>query len=89
MVVPEHEGMYLYVWAVGLGPLAGDQVYHLWLLKDGQRTSGGTFRVNSDGLGGVATHIPAGVQFDAVGITLEPDARGMTPRGQKVLGANL
>jgi hypothetical protein len=71
----------------GLKSSSGDWAYQVWLIKEGVRYNGGTFRVNDKG-DGVLTYDLAGAvsSFEAVGITLEPDAQGTKPRGKKVLG---
>lgn len=71
----------------GLSALQGEQVYQVWLIKDGSRLNGGTFRVDPSG-SGVLTYVIDGKDrpFDAIGITLEPDPGGTQPRGNKVLG---
>lgn len=73
--------------AQGLPPLRPGEAYQLWLIKDGIRTNGGVFVVDATGKGGVATWLPDPVEFDALGITREPDALGQEPRGTKVMGS--
>lgn len=87
-MVPSQTGTRVVISVWGLHQPRGENVYHLWLIRDGERRSGGTFVTDADGRGGAVLNLP-GVDFQQVGITLEPDARGMTPRGQKVLGASL
>lgn len=74
--------------ASGLPQLEPGQAYQLWLVKDGKRTSGGVFVIDATGKGGVVTWLPGSVDFDALGVTREPDAYGLQPRGQKVLGSS-
>ncbi|NHN28563.1 anti-sigma factor [Paenibacillus agricola] len=71
----------------GLNMNSGDWAYQVWLIKEGVRYNGGTFRVNEKG-DGILTYdlSPAISSFEALGITLEPDAAGSKPRGKKVLG---
>jgi hypothetical protein len=71
----------------GLNMNSGDWAYQVWLIKEGVRYNGGTFRVNDKG-DGILTYdlSPAVSSFEALGITLEPDAEGTKPRGKKVLG---
>ncbi|MCH8207314.1 MAG: anti-sigma factor [Chloroflexi bacterium] len=68
-----------------LPPLPPGQVYHVWLVKNGQRHSGGQFTVDSTGYGHtvivpqailpefdpVNMYVPF-TEFDAIGITVEP-----------------
>lgn len=71
----------------GLALLAPGEVYQLWLIKDGKRTSGGVFVVDATGKGGMSTWLPGDAPFDALGVTREPDAFGNQPRGPKVMGS--
>ncbi len=75
--------------ARGLPAVHAPEVYHLWLLHDGRRLSGGTFTVGSGGRGAMAARIPADVAFQAMGVTLEPSAATVRPLGPKVLAAEL
>lgn len=71
----------------GLQASSGDQAYQLWVIKDGNRFNGGTFRVDEKGSSVMIydLNVTQGT-FEAIGITLEPDGKGMQPRGKKVLG---
>lgn len=71
----------------GLQDVTDDQAYQLWVIKEGKRYNGGTFRTDTEG-NAVLTCDLRTVQgtFEALGITLEPDAQGVQPRGKKVLG---
>lgn len=73
----------------GLPPLQPGEAYQLWLIKDGKRQSGGVFVVDGLGCGGVARWFPENVDFDALGITKEPDSLGVQPRGPKVMGNSI
>ncbi|MDI4649414.1 anti-sigma factor [Cohnella hashimotonis] len=78
------------VYVYGASPTSGEEAYQVWLLKDGVRKSAGTFRVadNDQGLGVLAMPIEAdSLDFDKIGITLEPDDRGSQPRGEKMFGS--
>jgi len=71
----------------GLGRNAGDQAYQVWIVKQGIRFNGGTFRVDDNGNGVLTYDLqPFEREFETIGITLEPDALGSKPRGKKVLG---
>jgi anti-sigma-K factor RskA len=61
--------------------------YQVWLVKDGQRTSGGLFSVDSDGYGTLQINAsrPLG-EFQSFGITREPLGGSPGPTGPKVLG---
>jgi anti-sigma-K factor RskA len=71
----------------GLAATQGEQAYQIWLIHDGQRRSAGVFHVDQQG-NGVLTYefSDQAAPFEAIGITLEPDAQGNKPRGKKVLG---
>lgn len=73
-----------------LQALSASQQYQVWLIKNGERTSGGVFSVNPEGYGSVelwATQ-PLG-SYDAIGITIEPAGGSPAPTGAKVLGGNI
>lgn len=88
-IVEQGASAQLVVYVFGAKATVGEQAYQVWLIKDGARTSGGTFRVGEDGIGVLAAPISGGSPaFDAVGITLEPDAGGMSPRGSRVFSGS-
>jgi hypothetical protein len=64
--------------------------YQLWLIKDGERTSGGVFSVSKDGYGAmwVRSPLPLGV-YTSFGITIEPEGGSPSPTGDKVLGGDV
>ncbi|MEJ8544325.1 anti-sigma factor domain-containing protein [Brevibacillus borstelensis] len=71
----------------GLPATKGTETYQVWLIHEGKRRSAGVFHVDPAGTG-ILTYQMSEQQlpFDAIGITLEPDADGEQPRGKKVLG---
>ena len=74
----------------GLAVLDADHQYQLWLIKDGQRTSGGVFSVDDEGYAVLWVSAPASLSsFDAVGVTVEPAGGSPSPTGEKVLGGTL
>ncbi|ANS75620.1 hypothetical protein AWM70_14290 [Paenibacillus yonginensis] len=80
------------VYVYGAPETAASQAYQVWLIKDGVRTSAGTFRVQTEGnntrLGVLSMPMKsANLQFDAIGITLEPDDKGSQPRGVKMFSS--
>jgi anti-sigma-K factor RskA len=87
LVARETGGTRLTLQVQGLQPLAAGQVYQLWLIKDGKRTNGGVFVVDATGKGGLATWLPEKAEWDSCGVTLEPDAFGLQPKGTKVMGS--
>lgn len=64
----------------------GDDAYQVWLVHNSERTNAGTFQVGDDGVGVLTYRMDQQANFDAIGITLEPDSKGNTPRGQKIFG---
>jgi len=89
-VVDNGQSKQFVLYVYGASETRGKQAYQVWLIKDGVRTSAGTFRVNADsqGVGVLAMPIQSDtLSFDKIGITLEPDDRGDQPRGQKMFGS--
>jgi anti-sigma-K factor RskA len=71
-------------------PLPADKVYQLWLVRSGQRESGGLFRVNRDGSGFLLVKSPRPLQeYEAVGITAEPAGGSPGPTSPRVIGGRL
>ncbi|MBD2868674.1 anti-sigma factor [Paenibacillus arenilitoris] len=76
------------VYVFGAEATTDTQAYQVWLLEDGKRRSAGTFRVDERGIGVLSLPIASGtLTFDAIGITLEPDDSGDSPRGEKKFGS--
>lgn len=74
----------------GLPSLGDEAIYQLWLIRDGQRTSGGLFSVNEEGYGALWISSPEPLSsYDAFGITIEPAGGSPGPTGDKVLGTDL
>jgi anti-sigma-K factor RskA len=74
----------------GLPALDPDHQYQLWLIRDGQRTSGGVFSVNPEGYGALWISSPEPLSsYPAFGITIEPEGGSSGPTGDKVLGGSL
>lgn len=71
----------------GLRSTQGNEVYQVWIVRNGERLNAGTFRVSEKG-NGILTYTmrDQDVEFDQIGVTLEPDPYGDQPRGRKVLG---
>jgi hypothetical protein len=71
----------------GLADTKGTQAYQVWLIHGGERRSAGVFHVDEEGKGFLTYELKeTEASFEAIGISLEPDANGTQPRGQKVLG---
>ena len=64
--------------------------YQLWLIRDGERTSGGVFSVSEQGYGvlEVNSSLPLD-SYSSFGITVEPEGGSLGPTGQKILGGDL
>ncbi|MDQ8734311.1 anti-sigma factor [Paenibacillus sp. LHD-38] len=77
------------VYVFGAEETKNEEAYQVWLLREGIRTSAGTFRVDEKGVGLLAMGIESEqLTFDSIGITLEPDAKGDQPRGTKAFGTD-
>ena len=73
-----------------LPQLSPERQYQLWLIKDGQRTSGAVFSVDDSGYRGLQIESPLPLQdYGAFGITIEPAGGSPSPSGDRVLGYNL
>lgn len=73
----------------GLPELTGEQQYQLWLIVDGQRTSGGVFSVDSWGYGAMVVEAPLPLNaYTDFGVTVEPEGGSPGPTGDKVLGGS-
>ncbi|RME56434.1 MAG: hypothetical protein D6790_14690 [Caldilineae bacterium] len=67
-------------------PLPEGMVYQLWLIEDGQRVSGGLFRVNEEGLGMSLIQAPQPIlSYDAMGVTPEPEGGSPGPTAPPVV----
>lgn len=74
----------------GLPALDPDHQYQLWLIRDGQRTSGGVFSVNPEGYGALWISSPESLSsYPTFGVTIEPDGGSSSPTGDKVLRGSL
>ncbi len=74
----------------GLPWLEEGYQYQLWLIRDGQRTSGGAFSVNAEGYGALEIQAPEPLaSYPTFGITIEPTGGSPGPTGDKVLGTGL
>ncbi len=73
-----------------LPPLDERHHYQLWLIKDGQRTSGGVFSVDAAGYGVLWVSPPRPlIDYASFGVTVEPKGGSPTPTGERVLGGSL
>ncbi len=89
-LVMSRDGEYGTLIVDGLPPLDEAHQYQLWLIQNGQRTSGGVFSVNPDGYGALRISSPAPLfSYPSFGITIEPAGGSPGPTGDKVLGGTL
>ncbi|SDW94353.1 anti-sigma factor [Paenibacillus sp. CF384] len=89
-IVDNGQSRQFVVYLFGAAATKGAEAYQVWLVKDGVRTSAGTFRVGQAdrGIGLLAMPIAsAKLDYDSIGITIEPDDEGNQPRGTKVFGS--
>lgn len=74
----------------GLPPLGESQQYQLWLIRDGQRTSGAVFSTDEHSYGGTRIRAPGSLlEYSSVDITVEPAGGSPQPTGTQVLGGSL
>ena len=72
-----------------LPPLGPDQVYQVWLIHGDERTSGGIFQAR-DGNGWIIIRADEPLaNYDAIGVTIEPQGGSPAPTGQRVLRGEL
>jgi len=88
MIVVSADGQYGTLVASDLDALPESEQYQLWLIKDGQRTSGGVFSVSESGYAALKIYAdePLG-SFESFGITIEPQGGSPGPTGPKILGS--
>ena len=90
MIVISRDGLYGTLVVDQLPTLDESQQYQLWLIKDGQRTSGGVFSVSDHGYGSLEVWSPQPLgSYGSFGITIEPFGGSPGPTGDKVLGGDL
>lgn len=71
----------------GLPVLDEAHQYQIWLVRDGNRTSGGVFSVDEFGYGAKWIHSPEPLEsYTTFGVTIEPKGGSPGPTGDKVLG---
>lgn len=70
-----------------LPALDRERQYQLWLLRDGQRESGGVFSVGADGYASLSVQSSQPLaSYSSFGITIEPAGGSPGPTGERVLG---
>jgi anti-sigma-K factor RskA len=74
----------------GLPPLEEGKQYQLWLIRNGERTSGAVFSTDESNYGGTRIRAPLSLlEYSAVGVTIEPEGGSPQPTGTRVLGGPL
>jgi anti-sigma-K factor RskA len=74
----------------GLQPLDPSRTYQLWLVRGGERRSGGVFSVNPDGYGSLQVSVPVDFRgFTGFGISIEPAPGSPTPTGLRVMKGSI
>ncbi len=74
----------------GLQRLDTGHVYQLWLIRDGQRVSGGVFSVDTEGYGALMVIVPVWFKgFKDFGISIEPAGGSPSPTGTRVMGGSM
>jgi anti-sigma-K factor RskA len=74
----------------GLIPLGESQQYQLWLIRDGERTSGAVFSTDEHSYAGTRIRAERSLlDYSAVDITIEPAGGSSWPTGKPVLGGML
>jgi anti-sigma-K factor RskA len=90
MIVISQNGEYGTLVVDHLPALNSEQEYQLWLVKDENRTNGGTFSVSPEGYASLVIAAPHSLDdYEAFGVTIEPAGGSAGPTGEKVLGGNL
>lgn len=90
MLVVSRDGEHGTLIVDGLPILEEISQYQLWLIRDGQRTSGGIFSVDEEGYSNLWVSSPDPLlSYSAFGITVEPVGGSPGPTGVKVLGGEL
>ncbi|MCA0758215.1 anti-sigma factor [Paenibacillus sp. N4] len=86
-IVDNGQSRQFVVYVFGAQETKDEEAYQVWLVRDGVRTSAGTFRVDDKGVGLLTMAVGAEeLAYDRIGITLEPDEWGDRPRGPKAFG---
>jgi anti-sigma-K factor RskA len=89
-LIMDEEGEYGTLVVDNLAVLDAEHKYQIWLNQDGQRTSGGLFSVNAHGYASLEILAPQPlIEYQAIGITIEPAAGSPGPTGAKVLGGDI
>ena len=87
-IVRDDNALNLLVQADQLAPLSGEEVYQIWLLKDGQPIPAGAFTADEENEGAAFFSLEEDTEgWDTIAITLEPQRGNELPQGEIVLSA--
>lgn len=74
----------------GLPPLAENQQYQLWLMRNGEKISGAVFSTDEHSYGGTRIRAPRSLlDYSAAEITIEPEGGSPQPTSPQVLAGSL
>ncbi|MYL54500.1 hypothetical protein GLW08_14285 [Pontibacillus yanchengensis] len=91
-IVEQKDTNTLVVNANKLANLQGEQVYQVWLIKEGKPYRAGSFVPNQNGDGAVTYSLDKlqnKGKWDQIAISKEPDATSETPQGEVILSSKL
>jgi anti-sigma-K factor RskA len=78
------------VWLTNMDVLDANHAYQLWLIQNGTRTNGGTFRPGNDGRAILFVNAPEPwSSYQEIGVTIEPVGGSTKPTTPRVLGGKL
>lgn len=78
------------LWLTKMDALDANHAYQLWLIQDGTRTNGGTFRPGNDGRAILFVNAPEPWStYQEIGVTVEPVGGSAKPTTPRVLGGKL
>ena len=74
----------------GLAPLGASNAYQLWIIRQGERRSGGVFTVSPDGYGSLQITVPPEFTgFTGFGVSIEPAGGSVSPTGARVMSGRI
>jgi anti-sigma-K factor RskA len=89
-LIMDSNGKYGTLVVDNLATLDPGKQYQVWLVKGADRISGGVFSVNPDGYASLEIKAPLPlIQYDSIGVSVEPTGGSPAPTGDRVLGGNL
>ncbi len=89
-IIISKDGQFATLLVGGLPVPEPDSKYQLWLIQDGQRSSGGMFSVTPNGYGSMNISVPQSLaDYSNFDVTIEPAAGSPRPTGATVLEARL